>query len=676
MAIMLLAILAISLTACDADNGLADFYFDLSYNGLVIIGVKDKTATSIVIPDNVVSIRSGAFSGCSNLTSITIPSSVTTIGTFYAFNLTDVYYLGTLEQWCNITLDSSYRCFGSNLHIDGELLTGELIIPDGVTRIGDYAFFDCDNLTSITIPDSVRSIGERAFYTCDSLTSITIPSNVTTIGNMAFDQCRNLTNVYYGGTEIEWTKITIDSHNTSLTDATRYYYSECIHNEGSDQWRYDSDGNISTELTVGDWIVDIEATCKTKGRRHKECTVCHTTLETEVTPAGHISGEAVIENIVNVACTTDGSYDTVVYCTTCGEEISRETIITDYATGHNFKNNKNCSVCSAEYYTEGLQFSLSSDEYTVTGISTSATEIVIPSVYQGLPVVAIASRAFYENENILTVKIPDSVTSIGSGAFNGCSSLESITIPFVGAKAGVTSSDTYQYPFGYIFGTTSYTGGVAVKQYYYDSSTTSTTATTYYIPKSLRSVTVTGGNILYRAFGNCSMLTSITIPDSVKNIGEYAFDGCTSLTSITIPDSVTTIGSSAFGDCTSLTSITIPSRVTRIGSYAFFRCISLTSITFGYNSQLTRIDSGVFQGCDSLKSITIPSRVTHIGMNAFMGCSSLTSIKFTDTTTWYIVTSYGSWENKTYGTKTSVTNTSTNATYFTSTYVHHYWYKL
>ena len=196
----------------------------------------------------------------------------------------------------------------------------------------------------------------------------------------------------------------------------------------------------------------------------------------------------------------------------------------------------------------GLVFELASDgeSYAVADYTGTSTEVVIPSVHEGLPVMSIGQYAFRGCSGLTSVTIPDSVTSMGDSAFSGCSSLESITLPFVGAEAGKTSSDTYQYPFGYIFGTSSYTGGTAVKQYYYGRDPSSTTSTTYYIPSPLRSVTVTGGNILRGAFGYCSMLTSITIPDNVTSIGDSAFRYCDGLTSVTIPDSVTSIGFGAF----------------------------------------------------------------------------------------------------------------------------------
>ena len=225
----------------------------------------------------------------------------------------------------------------------------------------------------------------------------------------------------------------------------------------------------------------------------------------------------------------------------------------------------------------------------------------LTSVTIGTSVTSIGSNAFYYCTGLTSVTIPDSVRSIGEGAFSGCSSLESITIPFVGAEAGKTSYSYYQYPFGYIFGTTSYTGGMRVEQYYYGSSTSRTTYDDYYIPSSLRSVTVTGGNILYGAFYNCSMLTSVTIPDSVASIGSYAFRGCRGLTSVTIGNSVTSIGEYAFFYCTGLTSVTIGNSVRSIGDYAFYNCTGLTSVTIG--NSVTSIGDDAFYGCYKLVEV-------------------------------------------------------------------------
>ena len=339
-------------------------------------------------------------------------------------------------------------------------------------------------------------------------------------------------------------------------------------------------------------------------------------------------------------------------------------------------------------------YTIQNNSVTITGLKQNnqfSGNLLVPSKIKGKPVTIIGNSAFNGCAGLTSVTIPnsvtdigesvfsdcigltnitipDSVTSIGSSAFHGCSSLESITIPFVGAKAGVKSSDTYQYPFGYIFGTSSYTGGVATKQYYYGNSTSSMTSMTFYIPSSLKSVTVTGGNILYGAFYNCSSLTSITIPDSVTSIGKYAFYECSGLTSITIPDSVTSIGNQAFRGCDKLqniyitdiaawceipylsnlmsygssnknlyinneliTTLIIPNGVTVISDSVFRNCSGLTSVTIPNSVKIIRLHT--FDGCTGLTSITIPNSVTYIFDYAFHGCTGLMSIVIPDSVT-------------------------------------------
>ena len=159
--------------------------------------------TSVTIPNSIKIIGNSAFWGCSGLTSITIPNSVTTIedNAFWCVEMTSVN-INDLTAWCNITfedfdsnpLDVGTHC---NLLLNGEEIT-DLIIPDDVTIIRDYAFNHCENLTSVTIHEGVTSIGKGAFFECYDLTSVTIPNSVTTIGSWAFQYCTSLISLTIG----------------------------------------------------------------------------------------------------------------------------------------------------------------------------------------------------------------------------------------------------------------------------------------------------------------------------------------------------------------------------------------------------------------------------------------------------------------------------------------------
>ena len=155
----------------------------------------------LVIPNSVTSIGEYVFYCFSGFTSVTIPNSVTRIGK-YAFlgcsGLTAVHILD-LEAWCKISFSSGSNplSHAQHLYLNGEEIKN-LVIPNRVTRIEDYAFYGCSGLTSVDVPNSVKSIGEYAFWGCSGLTSLTISNSVMSIGKSAFYDCSVLTSVTIG----------------------------------------------------------------------------------------------------------------------------------------------------------------------------------------------------------------------------------------------------------------------------------------------------------------------------------------------------------------------------------------------------------------------------------------------------------------------------------------------
>ena len=289
---------------------------------------------------------------------------------------------------------------------------------------------------------------------------------------------------------------------------------------------------------------------------------------------------------------------------------------------------------------EGLQYSSSDNEVTITGYTGSAAEIAIPHTIESNPVTAIGTEAFKGSTSLTSVTIPEGVTSIGERAFENCSSLKSVTIP-----SSVTS--IIQYAFCNCTSLTSIN---------IPTSVTSIEEATFFGCSSLISITIPSGvtSIEKSAFSGCSNLKSITIPNSVTSIGNAVFSSCTSLESVTIPnsvmsigkrafaccsslksvdilDGVTSIGEGAFEKCTSLESVTIPNSVTSLADDSFNNCTSLTSVTIP--NSVTSIGNAVFRSCTSLESVTIPNSVTSIGLCAFLNCKSLKSVDIPDSVT-------------------------------------------
>ena len=256
-------------------------------------------------------------------------------------------------------------------------------------------------------------------------------------------------------------------------------------------------------------------------------------------------------------------------------------------------------------------------------------------------VAGIRYYAFYGCTELTSVTIPNSVTSIGSSAFNSCTGLTSVSYN----ATNCTSAGSDDYPvFGSCYNITSFTMGNSVQTIpaYLCYGCTGLTSIT--IPNTVNSIgegafsgctgltsviynatyCSSAGNRSYPVFSSCPNITSVTIGNNVQTIPNYLFYGCTGLTSVSLGNGVATIGDGAFSGCNSLTSVNIPNATTTIGSSAFYGCTSLTSASLG--NGVTSIGNDAFSGCSDLSSIIIPDATTTIGGYAFYGCTDLTSV--------------------------------------------------
>ena len=527
-----------------------------------------SSLTSITIPNSVTEIGYSVFEGCTNLKSITIPNGVTSIGDSAFEDCTSLK---------SITIPNSVTSIGDSAFEDSTSLTS-ITIPNGVTSIGDSAFEGCTSLTSITIPDSVTSIGESAFSGCSSLASITIPDSVMSIGNDAFHECSSLTS------------ITIPNSVTSIGD---YAFLGC------------------SRLTAIDVNTDNKDYTSVNGVLfyNDKTIICY--------PAGKKGNNYKIPDGVTSICWYAFSGCTSLTSITIPDSVTE-------IGGSAFEN------CS------------------------SLTSITIPD-----SVTSIGIGAFVGCSSLTSIMIPDNVTYIGGAVFADCSSLTEIKVSTQNAKYVSVNGVLYNKDKTTIM---CYPAGKKDKNYKILDGVTEICTSAFNGCSSLTSITIPDSvtEIGVSAFSGCSSLTGITIPDSVTRIDMSTFRGCSSFTSITIPDNVTYIDIWAFNGCTGLTAIdvkagnnnytsvngvlfnkdktelicypagktdksyNIPSCVTNVGGWAFDGCTSLTSITIP--DSVTEIDWSAFEGCTSLTSITIPDSVTEIGWSAFEGCTSLKSI--------------------------------------------------
>ncbi len=632
-------------------------------------------------------IGSNAFQNCSALTSITLPAGVTTIGD-YAFS--NCYNLAIVINYSSLPLvagstDYGYVAYYAIYVGDGkelELVNGvhwvytttktylkyigtsaNVILPENITSIAQYAFYQNNVLQSITIPASVTSIGQYAFYDCSNLQTVTFAegSQLQTIGNYAFQNCSALTN------------ITIPA---SVTSIGRYAFDDCSNlqtvtfAEGS---QLQTVGNYAFQSCSALTSITIPASVTSIGEyAFQYCNKLQTATFAEGSQLQTIGNNAFYYCLALTSITIPNSvteigeyafYDCSNLQTVTFAEGSQLQTIGDYAF-------YDCSALTSIIIPANV-ISIGSSAFS------SCSKLQTVTFAEGSQLQTIGDYAFQYCSTLTSITIPASVTSIGQYAFQNCNELQKVTFA-EGSQLQTIGDYAFQNcynlaivinhsnlplvagstDYGYVAYYTSYvgdgTGLELIDGVHWVDTTTQTylkyigTSANVTLPENITSI----GRC---AFYQNNALQSITIPASVTSIGDYAFRSCTALTNITIPASVTEIGESAFqscnnlptvtfgegsqlqtiGDyafssCSALTSITIPASVTSIGNYAFQSCNKLQTVTFAEGSQLQMIGSSAFSNCSALTSITIPNSVTSIGQYAFQSCNKLQTVTFVE----------------------------------------------
>ena len=645
-----------------------------------------KMVKSVKAGKGVASFDFCAFWGCTNLTSVTLPDSLTRIGD------------GAFEYCTSLT---------------------SVTIPNSVSRIGNNTFAQCTSLTSVNIPDSVTRIGDYAFDECTSLTSVTIPDSVTKIGNYAFKDCKNLT--IYGksgsyaetyakknnipfksagdsvttesaSTTIRYTTTTRQTTTASTTttirptttsttsDTTITYTTKTTTTTTQDSpnsgkcgdnlmWTLDDEGTLTIYGTgkMYDW------SNKEKSPWFKNAFIKTVNIENGVASIGYESFYGC-SNIVTAtfpdSLTSIGKfafYDCKsLYSLTIPSGV--KTIESSSFYG--------CTSLTSVTLPDGL-ISIGNSSFTACKCLTTIT---IPN-----SVTSIGEWAFMSCSNLTSVSIPDSVTIIENSAFKDCENLTSVSIPNTvtiikqGAFAGCASLTSVIIPesvasIGYsAFAGCKILTGVSIlnPKCNIDGESTFSSSIIYGYPGSTAAAYANKNNYMFRPIGSTLTWTlddagtltisgtgdmfldgntsqgkttrkipwesrkdevkSIVIEEGLTSIGNYAFSSWTNLTSVIVPSSVMSIGNNAFRYCTSLTTVVISDGVTNIGEYAFDNCTNLNSLSIP--DSVTSIGGGSFSGCKSLTSVTISDGVTRIEDGTFSGCTSLTTVTIPNSVT-------------------------------------------
>ena len=539
-------------------SGLTKLIYNAENCQWVASGVSDESwlfgcsnLTEVVIGESVKTLPSNFLYNRYGLTSIEIPASVTSIGSyaFYGcsglkklvYNAVDCQSVGSswLYNCTNLTevvISESIKTLPSYFLYGCSSLTS-IEIPKSITSIGYAAFWDCSGLTSIEIPTSVTSIGSSAFRSCSGLTSIEIPTSVTSIGDNAFSGCSKIETVNTPSLEA-WTAIEFGNEYSNPT-----YYAKKLLVNGETIRRL----TLPTDLTElhSYAFVNCEplvtATCGSEilaaGQRvFAGCTGLQRISFAELTDflqISYLNEQSALTYKNDAEIYIDGSpidYSNIEWPETLTE-------IPDYA----FYNHKDLE----DFEIPETVVSIGKYAFGGSGI----IEANLPQSLQKL------GEYVYSSSAITSVSISGQIQEIPQRAFSDCSSLNSVSFP-----EGLQSIGDYAF----------------------------------YNCTSLNSVSFSEGlqTIGDYAFRDCSSLKSASFPEGLQSIGDYAFYNCSSLNSVSFFEGLQSIGSDAFYNCRSLKSVSFPEGLQSIGSDAFYNCSRLEDVVIGEVNLWAKVEFG------------------------------------------------------------------------------------
>lgn len=559
------------------------------------VGAFMNVSAATITLDKVQTIRSYAFTGCAAQVVFGAESNMTTID---ADAFRNYKYNGSF------VLPATVQTILQNAFYNASIR--DIQLGAVVNSIGNYAFAYCANLgittSGLVLPSSLEAIGDGAFY-ATGIKSVTIPANVSSIGYSAFGMCSQLI------------EIKVAQANSFFKDTNGSLYSK----DGTILKQYPANAS-ATSVTIPSGVQIVAAYAF----------------------AGNISIEAI--NIPS-SLTTIEEY---AFAGTQSEPMGLSSIIFSGVSNLNMIDRYAFAFCTALTSVSIPKPLKEIGEGAFSGSLRTPMALSAVNFAENADLASVGANAFAYNTQLHSFILPRSIIEVGPGILKGCTSLEALTIPYVGASRSATAGEAV---LGYFFGEADEGTSGATIQYY------SATDYGYFdIPQSLASVNISNvTGIGYGAFYNCSMISVLTLGQDILTIGDYAFYACTSLRNISIPSrtisigsyafagtsnrpmsietvtipqgsNLSTIGIGAFYNCVSLDSFSLPANVSKINDYTFYNSRGLTQFEPYSGSRLESIGSFAFYN-SGLPALTLPQDVRTIGESAFEN-SALSSFGF------------------------------------------------